>query len=233
MEYTISSLSEDAIIIQFIHDNLHEQTLEVQKAVHQISQQPFEGFLELVPAYNTITIYYNPYVIKGSLPFHTVKSQLTKILDSLNAVVVLNKRIFDIPVCYEEDFGLDLLELAANKSLTIQEIIHLHSNTVYDVVFIGFSPGFPFLSGLDQRLHYPRKTSPRLKVKQGSVGISGKQTGIYPLDTPGGWQIIGRTPVNLFDIYQSPPTLLKAGDQVKFFPISKKEFEQWESKSWK
>ncbi|HLO11842.1 MAG TPA: 5-oxoprolinase subunit PxpB [Pseudoneobacillus sp.] len=234
MEFKIYPLSENALLIQFDfkNDNLIEQIQEVQKAIQQINLYPFDGFLELVPAYHTITIYYNPYVIKDPFPFLSAKRYLESLLHSSISKVVQNKRYFEIPVCYEGEFALDLSELASCNNLTIEEAIHLHTSVVYDIVFIGFSPGFPFLAGLDKNLHYPRKKSPRLKVRQGSVGIAGNQTGIYPLDSPGGWQIIGRTPIRLFDITNEKPTLLKAGDQIKFYSITQKEFEQWEKQQW-
>ncbi|WP_108669155.1 5-oxoprolinase subunit PxpB [Peribacillus acanthi] len=229
MEYTIEPLNESSILIIFTNQNY----VEVQKIAQYIALNPFKGYVELVPAYNTITVYYNPFIMKGDSPFSTVTKLLCNMINTMNSSLQLNNRYFEIPVCYENDFGLDLQLLAESKKISINEIIHLHSQVIYDVIFIGFSPGFPFLSGLDQQLHSPRKTSPRIKVPQGSVGVAGNQTGIYPLDSPGGWQIIGRTPIRLFDIHQQPsPTLLKAGDQVKFYPISRVEFDQWENQAW-
>lgn len=235
MDYIIFPLCEDAVLIQFGQkdQNLKEQITAVQTASQLINQYPFFGFRELVPAYHTITIYYDPFVIKGSTnPFQTVKCELESILASISTDVIIEKRYFEIPVCYEGDYALDIVELSKGNNLTVEEVVHLHTNTVYDVTFIGFAPGFPFLSGLDSRLFFPRKKSPRLRVEQGSVGIAGSQTGIYPLDSPGGWQIIGRTPVKMFNVKSQTPTLLKAGDQVKFFPICQKEYRCWEEQIW-
>lgn len=234
MEYSILPLSEDAILIQFGNNNqnLKVEIQEIKKVIYTLQTFPFNGFREAVPAYNTITVYYDPFIINDIFPFQTVKKQLETILQSSNYVNKEQSRIFEIPVCYEDEFSPDINELAASKELTVDEVIHLHTNVIYDVVFIGFSPGFPFLSGLDEKLFFPRKTSPRLKVVQGSVGIAGKQTGIYPLDSPGGWQIIGRTPVKLFNFHHKIPTLFQAGDQIKFYPITNKEYFQWEEKPW-
>jgi inhibitor of KinA len=235
LNYIIFPLCEDAVLIQFgqSSQNLKEQITAVQKASQFLNQNPFIGFRELVPAYHTITIYYDPVVLKnGSDPFQTVKLELESLLASISTNVVVKKRYVEIPVCYEGDFALDINELADANNLTVKEVVQLHTNTVYDVTFIGFAPGFPFLSGLDSRLYFPRKKSPRLKVEQGSVGIAGNQTGIYPLDSPGGWQIIGRTPINLFNVESETPTLLKAGDQVKFYPITQKEYWCWEESIW-
>jgi inhibitor of KinA len=229
MEYTIHPLSEEAILIHFGQKN-HE--LKVKNIIYQIEKSPFVGFRELIPAYTTITIYYDPFIINHPFPFQLIKGQLEIILNNVNTTDNRRNRYFEIPVCYEDEFALDLKELATSKNLSENEVVQLHTSVVYDVIFIGFSPGFPFLSGLNQKLHFPRKASPRLKVNQGSVGIAGNQTGIYSLDSPGGWQILGRTPVKLFNIKEAKPTLLKAGDQVMFYPISQKEFYQWEDQPW-
>ncbi|WP_442594057.1 5-oxoprolinase subunit PxpB [Neobacillus sp. D3-1R] len=234
MEYSILPLSEDAILIQFGSnpDNLKATIQEIQQVIYTLQAFPFDGFREVVPAYNTITVYYNPFIIKDPFPYQYVKKQMVKILHSYHSLADENKRYFEIPVCYEGEFSPDLDELAKSIQITKEEIIQLHTKVVYDVVFIGFAPGFPFLYGLDEKLFYPRKTSPRLKVSQGSVGIAGKQTGIYPLDSPGGWQIIGRTPVKLFNFNNKKPTLFQAGDRIKFYPITLKEYFQWEDKPW-
>jgi inhibitor of KinA len=229
MDFTINPLSDDAILLHFGQNN---PNLKVQNAIQQIEQYPFIGFRELVPAYDTLTIYYNPFIVSGSFPYEKVKNHLETILSTPHSTATLNRRYFEIPVCYEGEFALDLKNLAENNNISVQEAIHLHTNVVYDVIFIGFSPGFPFLAGLNEKLHCPRKTSPRLKVHQGSVGIAGKQTGIYSLDSPGGWQIIGRTPVKLFNVTKDNPTLLKSGDQVKFYPISQTDFYLWEEQLW-
>jgi inhibitor of KinA len=228
-DYTIYPLSEDAVLIHFGHKNQH---LKVQNAINQIESFPFLGLRELVPAYHTLTVYYDPFIVNGSFPFEKVKNHLEAILTSLNTTTVTNNRYIEIPVCYESDFSPDLYDLAITNNLTVEEVVQLHSSVIYHVMFIGFSPGFPFLMGLDKRLHFPRKTLPRLKVHQGSVGIAGKQTGIYSLDSPGGWQIIGRTPIKLFNIMSETPTLLRAGDKVKFNPISLEEFFLWEDQPW-
>jgi len=124
----------------------------------------------------------------------------------------------EIPVIYGNDAGPDLQVVADHAGLTPQQVVELHSSIDYVVYFIGFQPGFPYLGGLDDRLHTPRRAEPRLSVPAGSVGIGGSQTGIYPLATPGGWQLLGRTPVALFNPRQQPPTLLRPGDSVRFVP---------------
>jgi inhibitor of KinA len=128
-------------------------------------------------------------------------------------------------VCYDEKFGLDLSGIATKNKLGIPKIKSLHSTPVYTIFFIGFLPGFLYLGGLDKKLFFPRKKSPRKEVEKGAVGIAGKQTGIYPQKSPGGWQIIGNCPLDLFDVHENPPSIFKAGDKIKFYPISLEEHQ--------
>ncbi|GAB3818152.1 hypothetical protein GCM10028895_15070 [Pontibacter rugosus] len=134
-------------------------------------------------------------------------------------------RVVELPVLYGGDYGPDLEEVAAHCKLTAEEIIHIHSAQEYLVHMIGFAPGFPYLGGMDKRIATPRKASPRPYIPAGSVGVAGEQTGVYPISTPGGWQLIGQTPLALFDASRKVPSLLQAGDKVKFVPISEEEFK--------
>ncbi|MCW0352861.1 5-oxoprolinase subunit PxpB [Pantoea ananatis] len=127
-------------------------------------------------------------------------------------------RLVNVPVIYGGEAGPDLLQVADHAGLSAKQVVELHSSREYDVFFIGFQPGFPYLAGLDPRLHMPRRAEPRVAVPAGSVGIGGSQTGVYPLASPGGWQLIGQTPVALFTPQQQPPTLLQPGDKVRFVP---------------
>ena len=138
-------------------------------------------------------------------------------------------RTVEIPVCYDPEFGPDLGLVAKQAKLTPEEVIKRHGKPEYLVYLVGFAPGFPYLGGLPKELHTPRHAKPRMVVPPGSVGIGGQQTGIYPLATPGGWNLIGRTPVRLFRPEENPPVLLRAGDQVKFRAISREEFAKWEA----
>ena len=135
----------------------------------------------------------------------------------------------EVPVCYEGEFAPDLDQVASHCNLSSEEVINLHTAAIYDVYFLGFAPGFPFLGGMDKRLSTPRLESPRLEIPAGSVGIAGEQTGIYPLSTPGGWQLIGHTPVSLVDFNDDSPTLLKPGDRLRFKAISYKEHQALET----
>lgn len=193
------------------------------------------GVLDFAPAYASVTVFYDPAKAEGEgvLPFHRMQAS---VLDCAEAARVghrrvprraLEDRLVEIPVCYGGEFGPDLPEVAARAQLPVREVIARHSGVEYHVEAIGFVPGFPYLSGLPQRLHTPRRATPRELVPAGSVGIGGAQTGVYPLATPGGWNLIGRTPSTLFRTLDNPPALLRVGDRVIFRPISAEEFAVW------
>lgn len=206
---------------------LHE---EVMQAKNKIESNPFNGLIETVPAYNCLAVYYNPLLIekKNGTIAETVEQFINTILKTASPVPSQKQStVLTIPVCYDKSLGIDLHDLSETLQLSIEEIIHLHSNKIYQVFMTGFKPGFPYMGTLDERLITKRKSSPRLKVEAGAVAIAGSQTGIYPFATPGGWNIIGRTPLSLFDRTKPDPFLLKAGDQVQFIPITKEEFEQY------
>jgi inhibitor of KinA len=179
------------------------------------------GILDLIPTYRSLFVEYDPW----QCSFEQV---LLVVEDAIREGRVLpadDASVLDIPVCYGGDFGPDLDELAATHRLSSQEVIRIHCSPVYTVYMIGFVPGFPYLGGLDERLITPRRKAPRRRVPAGSVGIADRQTGIYPLESPGGWQIIGRTPVRLFDLSKPEPFLLSAGDRLRFIPIARDSFD--------
>lgn len=226
-QITIQPLGDAALIVNFgegISPTLHKK---VQNLKYALEKNPFKGFIEAVPAYNTITVYYQPFIVYKSYPekenttsFQKVSLFIQKIISDLNHEVTLEESIIKIPVLYGGEWGPDLAEVAYVNHLTPKEVIRYHTEKDYLVYMLGFAPGFPFLGGMDLRIKAPRKESPRLKIPAGSVGIAGEQTGIYSLETPGGWQIIGRTPLDLFLPEQTPPTLLQPGNKVRFVPIS-------------
>ncbi|MCO7175150.1 5-oxoprolinase subunit PxpB [Sporolactobacillus kofuensis] len=204
---------------------------QINQFLIQFDRSPFHGFIEYVPAYTNVVFYYNPFdVIQGGRKDCSAQRQVMDYLEALFKRVDRNsgnegkRRVIHIPVCYGGIFGPDLHEVAALHHLTRDEVIAKHSSPDYLVYMLGFAPGFPFLGGLPEELATPRRATPRLKIAAGSVGIAGKQTGAYPLESPGGWQIIGRTPIPLFTPKVNPPTLLTAGDLVKFDPITEAEY---------
>jgi KipI family sensor histidine kinase inhibitor len=159
------------------------------------------------------------------LSLNTIKIEFKEILKSFsNEKIEVNKfRLYEIPVCYEE-FGEDLESLSKHSGLKIEEIIEIHSEQIYTLYFIGFMPGFLYMGNVDERIVMPRLKNPRPKVEKGSIGIAENQTGIYPNTSPGGWQIIGRTPIDIFNVDKEPPSIFKPGDQIKFKPIDEKAF---------
>lgn len=206
---------------------IHEK---VRTFSEYLDQHPFTGMVEYVPGFTTVTVYYNPVCLydpdSGEMPYEHVVSILKRIMGKLAASQSTKPRLVEIPVCYGGEFGPDLPDVAHHNRLTPDEVILLHSAKTYRVYMIGFAPGFPYLGGMDERIATPRRESPRLSIPQGSVGIGGKQTGIYPIESPGGWKIIGRTPKRLFRPDSDPPSLLGAGDLVRFTPITRDAYEE-------
>lgn len=188
---------------------------------HKIQVDMGEYVLETVPAYNSLTVFFDTSKIKYS----SVVKDLKEIYTSKDQKLLTANKIWKIPVCYDDEFALDLGLLAKSKKLTKKKIITMHTEPLYDVYFIGFLPGFLYLGGLAQQLEFPRKNKPRMKVNKGAVAIAGNQTGIYPKESPGGWNIIGNSPLTFFDVENFPPCFAVSGDKVKFVPIDKIEHE--------
>ncbi|THD41309.1 5-oxoprolinase subunit PxpB [Pantoea dispersa] len=197
--------------------------LELEPPVSLVSQQRIWGLCqrlqqneqiaEVIPGMNNLTLLLRDPQLKALDAIERLQCWWEE-----SEVLLAEPRQVEIPVVYGGAGGPDLAEVARAAELTSQQVVELHSSADYVVYFIGFQPGFPYLGGLDERLHTPRRAEPRLVVPGGSVGIGGSQTGIYPLAAPGGWQLIGHTPLNLFDPQQQPPTLLRPGDSVRFVP---------------
>ncbi|MDL4839197.1 5-oxoprolinase subunit PxpB [Aquibacillus rhizosphaerae] len=227
---TYSALNETAITVHFGNEIHTETNAKVHQLARKLLEDPFNGFIEAVPTYTTLTIYYEPLVME-KFPFNKLCVMLKAYIKELDQQQT-NSKTVRIPVCYLDPFALDLEEVAKVNHLSQEEVIELHTAPTYPVYFLGFSPGFPFLGGMNTKISTPRKQSPRKKIEAGSVGIAGNQTGIYPSSTPGGWQIIGRTPIPLLQLHKKQPTLLQAGDRVQFYSITKQEFDRLEGKQW-
>lgn len=179
-----------------------------------------EGIVEIIPSYRSLVLVYEPLVV--DMP--KLQEKLVILYGDVESATDLNAEIVEIPVCYGGEFGEDLEYVATHNGLSVDQVISIHSGTLYPVYMIGFTPGFPYLGGLSEKLHTPRLATPRTLVPAGSVGIANNQTGIYPIDSPGGWQLIGRCPCKLFDPLRSNPFLVKAGDQLRFIPVSRQDF---------
>jgi inhibitor of KinA len=189
--------------------------------------------VEYVPAFASVAVHYDPMRVPAS-PTERAASphvQITRLLHGLLADLRVETLapapLVEIPVCYGGDFGPDLEDVARAHDLTPDEVVRLHSGGEYLVYMVGFMPGFGYLGGLPERLATPRRSVPRTHVPTGTVGIGGKQTGVYPLESPGGWNLIGRTPRRMFLPEKEPPTLLEMGDRVRFRAISREEFDNW------
>jgi inhibitor of KinA len=214
------SLGDRAVVVE-LGDRIAEETFDrVQTLSRCLAQTPIPAMVEYVPAYTTVTIYYDPLCAT----YADMCLAIEQLILEANASAPIVARTVEIPVCYGGEFGTDLASVAAHCKLTGDEVIAIHCDATYRVHMLGFAPGFPYLSGMSERIATPRHATPRLKVPAGSVGIAGSQTGVYPLETPGGWQIIGRTPLALFRPAETPPTLLSPGDLVRFRPIASEEF---------
>jgi inhibitor of KinA len=226
----IYPLNERAITIEFgetISEDVHRRVMSLRD---EILEKSFAGILDVVTAYTTVTVYFDPDLFSNSmLPGKTPLQKMTEFVsEKAMSIKKIKSRIVNsvitIPVCYHNDFAFDLQWVASHHNTTTEEIVHRHTNMEFTVFMIGFTPGFPYMGILPPDLESPRKQNPRIQVPAGSVGLAGKQTGIYPFATPGGWQIIGRTPLRLFDAESATPSLLKPGDTVKFESISKDQF---------
>ncbi|MCD7032766.1 5-oxoprolinase subunit PxpB [Metabacillus sp. GX 13764] len=223
--FELSPLGDQAILIEFgkeMNDRIRKRILG---AAEQLEKHPFPWMVEYIPSFTAIAIVYNPTCFKaGVSPYKEAEKQIRQMMLLTAPLAEDEFRTVSIPVCYGGEYGPDLDYVAEYCGKTPDEVISLHSGGEYIVHMIGFAPGFPYLGGMPESIACPRKDSPSGKIPAGSVGIAGGQTGVYPIETPGGWQIIGQTPVPLFEAEHEPPSLLKAGDRISFYPISAEEF---------
>lgn len=220
-DYKIFPLSDSAITIDF--GNVIDEKINdfVMKLYRFCSKNPFLGMIEAMPAYASLTIFYDVLKVRNANPaaktaFDFAKNYLENSLQSSDNQFISEFSLVHIPVIYD---GQDLAFVAEYHQLSIEEVIKIHTSPIYRVYMMGFLPGFAYMGGLDARIATPRKATPRTKVPEGSVGIAGNQTGIYPSESPGGWQLIGRTERQLYTPNLPEITLLKAGDLVKFVAI--------------
>jgi inhibitor of KinA len=223
----ILPLGDTALIIRLGNHIAPEIHRRVMAAVARVEAAAIPGIIDIVPAYASITIHYDPLLVASSdtaSPYDHLRNHLLQLLDQLDEAAATSGRLVEIPVCYGCEYGPDLSDVARHAGITEREVIALHSGATYLVYMVGFLPGFPYLGELPGKLAMPRRQAPRLMVPAGSVGIGGEQTGVYPLDSPGGWQIIGRTPISLFLPENKPPVLLQPGDRVRFIEISSEEY---------
>ncbi|SFK20912.1 inhibitor of KinA [Halobacillus dabanensis] len=231
MEQTMHPLGDQALIIDF-GDRIDEETnYEVRKVASHLDREKPDWMVEYIPAFTTVTIFYDPFYIANhiskanQLPYDWVQEEMRHMLSELKDHGQTSRSI-DIPVCYGGELGPDLPYVAKRNNMTEEEVIATHMEGEYLVYMIGFAPGFPYIGGMDKKIATPRRDDPRLTIPAGSVGIAGEQTGVYPIETPGGWQLIGRTPVKLFDPKKETPSLLQAGDRIRFTRINAEDYKE-------
>jgi inhibitor of KinA len=229
--YTIFPLGDNAITVDFGITIKVEINKAVIHLFECIKAGNWFGVKDIVPAYSSLTIHYDVIAVlkhySGRSAYYILKKKLEVLLAEEIQITEQPARKFKIPVCYAAKYALDREEITNLTNLSFDEIIKIHISHIYRVYMVGFLPGFAYIGEVDARIAVPRKQEPRLKVEAGYVGIAGKQTGIYPLTSPGGWQIIGRTPVKLFDKAKEEPVLFKAGDEISFYSIHEDEFEDY------
>ncbi len=216
VSWGLSLLGEEVILLECSSSVPIEK---IHKSTHELAIILEDQLLDIVPAYQSIAVFcsLSPEELHQLLAGKFAKTKQSS----------TQSEIIELPICYE--LGLDLNRIARHSGLSIDQVISIHLNSVYRSLFIGFTPGFIYADGLDERLNCPRLDSPRTKIPAGSIGIGGNQTGIYSLESPGGWNILGRTPLKVFDMNRKPPMLIDVGTSYQFKQITKQEFDSWEN----
>lgn len=220
MKHSFLQNGDTAITVCFENEISKEVNGFVTSFTCAVEQKSIKGVIELIPAFNSVTVLYDSTVTSAG----TLKIKLERIIKKLGNSQQSSAVLYKIPVCYEEKFSPDMKNVEAHTGLSREEIIEIHSSTDYLIYMLGFLPGFAYLGEMDKRLATPRLDSPRVEISRGAVGIGGEQTGIYPVASPGGWQLIGRTPVLVYDRERENPILYKSGDYIRFVPITRNEY---------
>ncbi len=217
----IKPVGDCGVLIELGNSISEAVNLKVMELNRKINQLSLEEILETVPAFCSVLVFYDPL----KTDYDAVSKVLFQLSESLEATAGAGGKLVEIPVCYGGSFGPDISFVAEHGNITQEEVVRIHSGRDYRIFMLGFLPGFPYLGGMDERIFTPRLKTPRTRILAGSVGIGGEQTGIYPMDSPGGWQLIGRTPYRLFKPEEAGKPLYEAGDSIRFVPISQEEFE--------
>jgi inhibitor of KinA len=226
--YSIQPLGDRALVIELAAAIDAEAAARARWLGDCVLAAGLPGVRDVVPAFCSLTVHYDPmqFASADGSPVEGIRRAIEAVLSEVPEPTEVPERSIEIPVCYGGRFGEDLEELARQHEMTPERVVELHAAASYFVGMLGFAPGFPYLAGLDRRLVTARRSTPRTRVPRGSVAIGGEHTGIYPLDSPGGWHIIGRTPLTLFDLDRDPPSLLQAGDKVRFVAILPEAFDR-------
>ena len=220
----VRALGESAVVAEFgniVSEELNARSISL---ADELTANPFAGFVEAIPSYCSTTVFYDLLSVRRSFPeFRTAFSAVESLIKDAVAKLVIhtteNQPIVDIPTDFGSQHGLDLEDVAVSCGLSVANVIEIFTSRTYRVYMVGFLPGFAYMGEVDERIRMPRRQQPRVKVPKGSVGIAGSQTGVYPLETPGGWQILGHTQIEFFQPHANSPSLLKPGDHVRFIAI--------------
>lgn len=218
----IIQINEQSLMIYFKPEISEQVYGQVASVVEYIKDFNHAAITEIIPSYRAVMLHFD--FLKASKEEIIDDLKLNELdLDKQSSTE--SRRIIHIPVVYGGAYGPDIENVAQHHDLSVEDVIKRHTENAYLVYMLGFLPGFPFLGGLDEKLHTPRREEPRLKIDAGSVGIANNQTGLYPLDSPGGWQIIGRTPIDVFNQYRKPMCVYEAGDKIQFYEITESQFK--------
>lgn len=214
-------MGDTALTVEFGNEISEAVSRAVRAYKIALERADLPGVVELVPTYRSLTVHYDPAV----LSYRVLQERLEALTDGLGDVEIPPGRVLEIPVLYGGEAGPDLAFVAEHAGLSEEEVVRIHSSAEYLIYMLGFTPGFAYLGGMSERIAAPRLTQPRVRIPAGSVGIAGTQTGVYPIDSPGGWRLIGRTPVKMYDPHREPPILPEAGCYMKFYPVTPAEYD--------
>lgn len=220
--YVFLPVGDCAVTVEFGREISEEINGKVRSLAMALKSAAIPGILEWIPTYRSLLVSYDP----EKISCRRLLGLLRRLINTAGQAAQAGRRVWKIPVCYGGEYGEDLSFVAQNAGMTAEEVVKLHSTVEYRIYMLGFLPGFAYLGGLDKRIHTPRLKTPRTRIPPGSVGIGGEQTGIYPIASPGGWQLIGRTPVKPYDPKRTVPILFEAGDFLRFVPIGEDVFRE-------